>query len=81
MRKLLAAFVGLLLAYAPMAQACRVCRPKVEAAIHSPDYTATALLLLLPIALLIGGALLLFFSPTLALWKPTTRAQPSTERP
>ena len=70
MPKLLAT-LALLLA-ATTALACRVCRPKVEAAIHAPDYTATLLLLLLPVGLLVGGALLLFFSPTLFSWKPTS---------
>ncbi|MCB2407654.1 hypothetical protein [Hymenobacter lucidus] len=69
MLKLLAT-LALLLA-ATTAQACAVCRPRVEAAIHAPDYTDTLLLLLLPVALLVGGVLLLFFSPTLFSWKPT----------
>lgn len=73
------ALVVLLLAITTTAQACTVCRPKVAAAIYAPGYTAHVGLVLLPIALLVGGALLLYFSPTLALWKPTPRS--STARP
>lgn len=80
MRKLLAVLATLWLLTTTAAHACKVCRPKVEAAIHTSDYSANFLLLLLPIALLVGGALLLYFSPTLALWKPTT-PPPSTARP
>jgi hypothetical protein len=79
MPKLVVAVFALLLA-TTTAQACKVCRPKVQAAIHTPDFTANALLMLLPVALLVGGALLLYFSPNLARWNPTT-PQLSTARP
>jgi hypothetical protein len=43
----------------PEARACPWCRPEVEAAVYNPDFIATALLLLLPLAViaLVGVAL------------------------
>lgn len=52
-----------------LAQACTVCRPKVEAGIYNQAYTANAALVLLPVLLLVGASLLLYFSPALPLWK------------
>ena len=80
MRQLLALVFALQVLMASSAQACAVCRPQVQAAIHNPGYTANTLLVLLPIGLLVTGGLLLFFSPNLALWKPTTPL-PATARP
>ena len=80
MRQLLALVFALQVVGASAAQACAVCRPKVQAAIHNSDYAANALLMLLPIGLLVTGALLLFFSTNLALWKPTP-PPPTTARP
>ena len=80
MRQLLALVFALQVLMGATAQACAVCRPRVQAAIHNPDYAANALLLLLPIGLLVAGALLLFFSPNLVLWKSTT-SPPSAARP
>ena len=79
MCKLLAFVFALQVLVASAAQACVVCRPKVQAAIYNPDYAANALLVLLPIGLLVTGALLLFFSANLALWKPTP-PPPTTAR-
>lgn len=56
--------IGLLLT-GPLAHACRVCRPRVQAQIHTPDYSANLLVLLLPIAvvLLVGAGV--YFAPAL----------------
>lgn len=59
------------LAAAP-ARACRVCRPRVQAGIHAADYQANLLLVLLPVALLLGLGLALYFAPA---W--CRRARPS----
>lgn len=80
MRKLLALVFVLQVFVTSTAQACAVCRPKVQAAIHNQHYAANTLLMLLPIGLLVTGALLLFFSPNLALWKPTS-PPPTAARP
>ncbi|RPD47118.1 hypothetical protein DNI29_13290 [Hymenobacter sediminis] len=65
MRILGAAWLIGLLLMGPVAHACRVCRPRVQAQIHTPDYTANLLILLLPIAvvLLVGAGL--YFAPAL----------------
>ncbi len=42
--------------------ACRVCRPRVQATIHTPDYTDNLLVLLLPIALLLASGVGLYFA-------------------
>ena len=80
MRQLLALVFALQVVGASAAQACAVCRPKVQAAIYNPDYAANALLMLLPVGLLVTGALLLFFSSELVSWKLTT-PPPTTARP
>ena len=58
--------VGLLTAtlslISSLAWACRVCRPRVQATIHTPDYTANLLVLLLPVGLLLAGGLGLYFA-------------------
>lgn len=51
------------------ARACTVCRPQVEAGIYNATYSANALVLLLPVLLLVGGSLLLFYSPNYRSWK------------
>lgn len=56
---------GLLLLTGPAAWACRVCRPKVEAGIHTPAYSANLLLVLLPVALLVAVGVGLFYSAQL----------------
>ena len=70
--------VAALLALATDARACAACRPKVQAAIHDPHYAATALLVLLPVLLLIGGGLLLYFAPS---FSPTTPWKTAPLRP
>jgi hypothetical protein len=45
-----------------LAWACRVCRPRVQATIHTPDYTGNLLVLLLPIAVLLAGGVGLYFA-------------------
>lgn len=72
---------GLLLATATLAQACPVCRPKVQAAIFGPHYLGTALLVLLPVLLLAAAGLGLYFSPRLASWKNSRLCLPPTVRP
>ena len=44
------------------AWACRVCRPRVQATIHTPEYTGNLLLLLLPIGILLVGGVGLYFA-------------------
>lgn len=59
-------FVGLLTwalwLVSSVAYACRVCRPRVQAAIHTPEYTGNLLLLLLPIGILLVGGVGLYFA-------------------
>ena len=45
-----------------VAWACRVCRPRVQATIHTPEYTGNLLVLLLPIGILLVGGLGLYFA-------------------
>ncbi len=47
---------------APAALACPVCRPQVQAGIHTETYSANLGLVLLPVALLLAGGLGLFFA-------------------
>ncbi|SHL17071.1 hypothetical protein [Hymenobacter psychrotolerans] len=47
---------------APQAWACQVCRPRVQAAIHAPGYTANLGLLLLPVGVLLLVGLGVFFA-------------------
>ena len=47
------------------AGACQVCRPKVQATIHAPDYSQNLLLILLPVGLLVLLGVGLFFADTL----------------
>ena len=67
--------IVLLLAAAP-AWACRVCRPRVQAGIHTADYQANLLVLLLPVALLLGLGLALYFAPT---WRRRFAHSPATD--
>jgi hypothetical protein len=46
-----------------VAQACRVCRPRVQAAIHTPEYSANLLVLLLPVGALLLVAVGVFYAP------------------
>ncbi len=62
--KLFLIVCGLLLSPA-LSWACRVCRPRVQATIHGPDYTANLALLLLPAVLLLAVGLAVFFAPQL----------------
>ncbi|GGG51766.1 hypothetical protein [Hymenobacter glacieicola] len=56
---------SLLLLTGPDAWACRVCRPRVQAGIHTADYTANLLLLLLPVAVVLLVGVGVFFAPAL----------------
>ncbi|WP_426061089.1 hypothetical protein [Hymenobacter sp. B1770] len=58
--KRLALLLPLLLACA-IAAACPVCRPKVEAGIYNADYAPHLLLVLLPVAVVLGLGLALFY--------------------
>ena len=52
----------LLLLLSPAAAwACRVCRPRVQAAIHGPDYSVQLALLLLPVGVVLAVGLGVFF--------------------
>ncbi|QIL77036.1 hypothetical protein [Hymenobacter sp. HDW8] len=56
------------------AWACRTCRPRVQATIHTPEYTGNLLLLLLPIGILLVGGIGLYFADAIKryfLSKPT----------
>jgi hypothetical protein len=44
------------------AWACRVCRPRVQATIYTPEYTGNLLLLLLPVAILLVAGVGLYFA-------------------
>jgi hypothetical protein len=60
------AFLGWLLCWlAAPAWACRVCRPRVQATIHAPDYSQNVVLILLPVAVLILLGVGLFFADSL----------------
>ena len=61
-RLLRAIFVALLWLLGAAAEACAVCRPRVQAGIHNGAYSANLLLVLLPVALLLLGGLGLFFA-------------------
>ena len=61
----LPAVAGLLLLTARAAEACAVCRPRVQAGIHDDAYAANLLLVLLPVALLLLGGVGLFFAPAI----------------
>ena len=52
--------VALLGLPAAVAEACAVCRPRVAAGIHDAAYPVNLLLVLLPVALLLGGVGLFF---------------------
>ena len=69
---------GVLLAPAP-GVACPVCRPKVQAAIHTVDYAATLTLLLLPAVLLLGVGLALYWAESLRFRRraPAPSPQPA----
>ncbi|TGE07654.1 hypothetical protein [Hymenobacter fodinae] len=54
---------ALFLLIGPVALACRVCRPKVQAAIHTPEYTVNLLTLLLPVGALLLLAAVVFYAP------------------
>lgn len=60
-----ALLTGVLLTLAVPGWACRVCRPRVQAAIHAPDYSQNILLVLLPVALLLLLGVGLFFAGTI----------------
>ncbi|GAB2949447.1 hypothetical protein GCM10027048_13160 [Hymenobacter coalescens] len=76
----LIALLAACLAPGSAAQACTVCRPKVEAGIYTAGYSANALVLLLPILLLVGGSLLLYYSPKLLPWKTFPRRRGTAPR-
>lgn len=62
---LIGLLIGALWLASPTAWACRVCRPRVQATIHTPDYAGTLAVLLLPIGLLLVGGLGLYFATTI----------------
>ena len=53
--------LSLLNVLARPAGACPVCRPRVQATIHGPDFPQNLLLVLLPVGLLLLAGLGLFF--------------------
>ncbi|MET4108008.1 hypothetical protein [Hymenobacter sp. UYP22] len=48
-----------------VAWACRVCRPRVQATIHGPDYGVNLAVLLLPLGLLLLLGVGVFFAPSI----------------
>ncbi|HEX8426457.1 hypothetical protein [Hymenobacter sp.] len=65
-RRLLVLLTSWLLCWLTLpAEACRVCRPRVQAVIHAPDYGYNLLLILLPVALLVLLGVGLFFADSL----------------
>lgn len=58
----LALLIGLLATLAGPAWACQVCRPRVQAAIHAPDYPQNIALVLLPVGVVLLLGLGLFFA-------------------
>ena len=67
-------FLPALLSAAPVARACAVCRPRVQAGIHNGAYGANLLLVLLPVALLLLGGLGLFFTAEIRHYFASRRA-------
>jgi hypothetical protein len=62
MKVLTAGFLtALCLLMGPVAMACRVCRPRVQAAIHTPEYTVNLFTLLLPVVALLLLAVGVFY--------------------
>jgi hypothetical protein len=53
--------LGCSLWLAPAAWACPWCRPRVQAGIYTPAYTANVLLVLMPVALLLALGVALFY--------------------
>lgn len=47
--------------WAASARACPWCRPRVQAGIHTPAYTTTALLIVLPVGVLLALGLGVYF--------------------
>lgn len=69
MKLLLSCLLASLLGLAPaLAHACAVCRPKVQAAIHTADYSVNMGLLLLPVALLLALGVGLYYAEALVAW-------------
>ena len=56
----------------PAAWACPWCRPRVQAGIYTPAYTANALLVLLPVAVLLALGVALFYWDKLRPYLPTS---------
>ena len=74
MRPLLMRALAALLLLAPApGEACPVCRPRVQAAIHTPEYAANVALLLLPVAILLALGLALYWAES---WWPRRSAVP-----
>ena len=73
MRALLMRALAALVLLAPtLGEACPVCRPRVQAAIHTPDYAANVALLLLPVGILQALGLALYWADQ--LWpRPVAR--------
>ncbi|MGI4833599.1 MAG: hypothetical protein ACRYFK_09085 [Janthinobacterium lividum] len=60
MRKLLLILLSSLL-LAPAAWACPWCRPRVQAGIYTSAYSANVLLVLLPVAVLLGVGVVVYY--------------------
>ncbi len=65
---LLACLSSLLWLLPAASNACAVCRPRVQAAIHNADYSVNLGLLLLPVALLLAGGVGLYYAEALVAW-------------
>ena len=66
---------GLALLAPALGAACPWCRPKVQAAIHTPAYAPTVLVVLLPVAVLLALGLALYWAES--LWPRRTASPPS----
>jgi hypothetical protein len=55
------------------AWACTVCRPRVQATIHTSEYTGNLVLLLLPIGILLVGGVGLYFIADIKRYFLTSR--------
>lgn len=70
---LLACLSSLLWLLPAASNACAVCRPKVQAAIHNADYSVNVALLLLPVALLLAVGVGLYYAEALVAWAQQLR--------
>jgi uncharacterized protein HemY len=56
------------------ASACRQCRPLVQAGIYSHDFSSNVFVIILPIVILVGIALAIYFADTLQELRTGARA-------